>query len=597
MSRWVRRLDPVVFAILALFCAAGLVVYLQHRANAALERQTAIVLQKIAEQTATSVQGQIRQILDAPVFDTLSSVNHPTLMDGRLDVVAAQFERGLAAYTQVDRFFIWTEATGTAAPGEVLFYGRKGKSGRSPLGEALPGFSRDPALGRIVYQDACRHADSQRIYGAVTQRVAGTRYDVFSRIFYVDAARERFFAMLGFVVNVDTVGTTLFPTLYDTRLRNLLEPKDGSPSFELQVLDESQRLVYGPTGASAAMSVRTPLPLTFYPEDIRPRMAAEVAPRPWTIVVSPSRTTRGMIATRPVRDFGLSALSILLMLSALGLVVRSRRRVAELARMEGDFVAHVSHQIKTSLSLVSAVSETLALDRVRSRDKLARCLDIVRTETSKLEGLVEQILDFSRARNHRRPYEFEKVNLPSLVRETVDEFGGAVSEKGYRIAVEATDPSVVVPADPAALEQALINLLDNAVKYSGESRDLTVRVGRSGAAATIEVSDRGIGMTASEQSRIFDKFYRGGGAALSRQGFGLGLAIAQELVAAHGGRIDVESAPGAGSTFRIRLPIRRPSRVARVHSFLPRWLQGRRMVHDASAVDATVETSHEGATQ
>jgi two-component system phosphate regulon sensor histidine kinase PhoR len=597
MSRWVRRLDPVVFAILALLCAAGLVVYLQHRANAALERQTAIVLQKIAEQTATSVQAQIRQNLDAPVFDTLSSVNHPTLMDGRLDLVAAQFQRGLAAYTQVDRFFIWTEATGKVAPGEVMFYGRKAPSGRSPLGEALPGFQRDPPLGRIVYQDACRHAGSQRIYGAVTERVAGTPYDVFSRVFYVDAARDRFFAMLGFVVNLDTVGTTLFPTLFERRLQNLLEPKDGSPTFELRVLDESQRLVYGPTGAPDPMSARTPLPLTFYPDDIRPRMAAEVTPRPWTIIVSPRQATPGMLATRPVRDLGLSALSILLMLAALGLVVRSRRRVAELARMEGDFVAHVSHQIKTSLSLVSAVSETLALDRVRSRDKLARCLDIVRTETSKLEGLVEQILDFSRARNHRPPYEFETINLASLVRETVDEFGGAVAENGYRIAVEETDPSLVIPADPAALEQALINLLDNAVKYSGESRDLTVRVGRNGATAMIEVSDRGIGMTATEQSRIFDKFYRGRGAALSRQGFGLGLAIAQELVAAHGGRIDVESAPGAGSTFRIRLPIRRPSRVARVHGLLPRWLQARRIARDTVAGDAAAETSHEGATQ
>ena len=113
----------------------------------------------------------------------------------------------------------------------------------------------------------------------------------------------------------------------------------------------------------------------------------------------------------------------------------------------------------------------------------------------------------------------------------------------------------------------------------------------------IEVSDRGIGMTSSEKSRVFDKFYRGRGAALSRQGFGLGLAIAQELVAAHGGRIDVESAPGAGSTFTIRLPIRRPSRVARVNGLLPRWLQTRQVVRDTSAVDAAVETTHEGATQ
>ena len=423
--------------------------------------------------------------------------------------------------------------------------------------------------------------------------MAGTSYDIFARVFYVDAARARFFALLGFVVNLDHVGPTLFSTLFERRLRPLLEPRDGSPSFDLSVLDESQRLVFGPTAPTDAMSVRAPFPLSFYPEDIRPRMAADVPPRAWTLVVSPRPAPAGMLAGRPVRDFGLSALSILLMLAALGLVVRSRRRVAELAQMEADFVAHVSHQIKTSLSLVSAVSETLALDRVRSRDKLARCLDIVRTETAKLEGLVERILDFSRARNHRRLYEFEAVNLSALVRETVDEFGGAVAENGYQIAVEEVSPALVVAADPAALEQALINLLDNAVKYSGESKDLVVRVGRAGVVATIDVMDRGIGMTSTEQTRIFDKFYRGRGAALSRRGFGLGLAIAQELVAAHGGRIDVDSAPGAGSTFTIRIPIRRPSRAVRFYSLLPRWLQTGSMIRATLAAESATESSHE----
>ena len=174
MGRRVRRLDPVVFAILALLGAAGLVLYLQHRANAALDRQTAVILQKIAEQTATSVHGEIRQTLDAPVFDTLSAVNHPSLREGRLDLVAAQFARGLSDYAQVERFFVWNDATAAVAPGEVIFYGRpRAAAGRSELGEMLRGFHRDPALGQAVYQNARRHAVSQRIYGAVTRAVGG----------------------------------------------------------------------------------------------------------------------------------------------------------------------------------------------------------------------------------------------------------------------------------------------------------------------------------------------------------------------------------------------------------------------------------------
>ena len=394
-------------------------LYLQHRANAALDRQTAVIVQKIAEQTATSVHAQIRQTLDAPVFDTLSAVNHPSLREGGSTWSRHSSRVACPPMRRSSGSSSWNTPPRPSRPARSS----------STAGRARPKECRNwvrCCVGSIVTRRSaapCTRTPAATpphsgFYGAVTEQLAGTSYDIFARVFYVDAARARFFALLGFVVNLDHVGPTLLSTLFERRLRPLLEPRDGSPSFDLSVLDESQRLVFGPTAPTDAMSVRAPFPLTFYPEDIRPRMAAAVPPRAWTLVVSPRPAPSGMLAVWPVRDFGLSALSILLMLAALGLVVRSRRRVAELAQMEADFVAHVSHQIKTSLSLVSAVSETLALDRVRSRDKLARCLDIVRTETAKLEGLVERILDFSRARNHRRLYEFEAVSLSALVRET-----------------------------------------------------------------------------------------------------------------------------------------------------------------------------------
>jgi signal transduction histidine kinase len=115
-----------------------------------------------------------------------------------------------------------------------------------------------------------------------------------------------------------------------------------------------------------------------------------------------------------------------------------------------------------------------------------------------------------------------------------------------------------VRADSAALEQALANLLDNAVKYSGDARLVTVRVRAVGNEARIEVTDRGIGISDADKRRIFEKFYRGAGASLQRQGFGLGLPIVQELVHAHRGRVEVDSEVGHGSTFRIILPAHAP---------------------------------------
>jgi signal transduction histidine kinase len=120
--------------------------------------------------------------------------------------------------------------------------------------------------------------------------------------------------------------------------------------------------------------------------------------------------------------------------------------------------------------------------------------------------------------------------------------------------VRQDGPAARVHADPAALEQVLANLLDNAVKYSDNVREVTVRVGWAGPYAVIDVIDGGIGVSPDDRAHIFERFYRGTGAAHHRRGFGLGLAIARELVAAHGGRIELHESGPRGSTFRISLP-------------------------------------------
>lgn len=554
---WLRRSDPVIVVILALLCAAALVVYLQHRALHALDRQTAVILQKVAEQTATAAILRIRQTFDGPVFDTLPAVNHPLVAAGRFDLLADQFSKGLRAYPQVERFFVWSDLTEPVAPGEVLFYGgNEGVSVSRDQSDPLHWFLRHEDMGRRIFAIARRYAGSQRIYAAVSERLVGTPYDVFVRLLYTDAERTRFFAVLGFVVNLEAVRTRLFPIIYERSLAPLLETRDGSPPFDLRVLDEAGEVVFGPRTPPPPISAASQFALQFYPaDDIQSRMAAWVAPREWTLVVSPSaERAPAMIASTRTQGYWLSALSVLLMFVALSFAVRSRKRASHLARMQTEFVAHVSHQLKTPVSVLSAVAETMALDRVRSPEKLAQCVEIVRGESSRLSSLVERILEFSRIDNGRRRYEFEAVNLADLVRESVGAFARPLVPSGVRIDVEHNGAKAVVLADPAALEQALVNLLDNAVKYGGQARHVTVRLGVTRSDATIEVIDRGVGIDAADRARIFERFYRGATAGLGH-GFGLGLPIANELVRAHRGRIEVESAAGKGSTFRIRLPL------------------------------------------
>jgi two-component system, OmpR family, phosphate regulon sensor histidine kinase PhoR len=294
-----------------------------------------------------------------------------------------------------------------------------------------------------------------------------------------------------------------------------------------------------------------PLRMQFYPVDrITSRLSSMVTARDWHIEVSadPRSGTAGITS-----GYWPAVLSVLLMLVALGLTVQANRRAADLTRMQADFISHVSHQLKTPLSLLSAATETVAMDRAKSPEKLAQYLGIIRGEVARLSSLVQRILEYSRLQQ-QRGYEFERVDLTALVRETVSAFERSLSGQQFSFTVETHGPAARILADPAAIEQALVNLLDNAVKYSGTSRKVIVRVRSHSGNAVIEVVDHGIGIEKADRERIFEKFYRGGGASIHREGFGLGLPIIQELVQAHDGRVEVESVVGQGSTFRVVLP-------------------------------------------
>ncbi len=530
------RPQPLVLAIVATIGAAGLVFYLQQRSMTALQSQNEVIVRQLAEQTAADLAVELRRTLDGPIFDTLTTVNHPELRAGRLDLVAPQFARGLQAYPHVDRFFTWRAPDTPGADADVLFYGRSGE------------FGRDPQLGPAILALARQYAPLQRVYVAA-EGVGAEPRQVFLRMFWTDAQRDEYFAVLGFVIEPVSMRERLFAGAQGRLFDDVLMRRGGDVPLQMRITDENGDHVYGRLPADVE-PVRLPFPMLFYPaEDIRTRLAAGVEARPWTIEVG--APAFAMEFAGAGQRYWPIALSMMLMLVALALTVQAHRRSAELARMQTDFVAHVSHQLKTPLSLLSTATETLQMDRIRSPEKLAEYLDTIRAEAARLTALVQRVLEFSRVQQ-RRTYEFEQVDLGSLVRETVDAFAHGLTGRPGRFEVVASGPGPFVRADPAALEQVVANLLDNAVKYSPADQPVTVTVRAERLAAIVEVTDRGVGIPPAEQARIFERFYRAPGAS-SRDGFGLGLPIVRELVNGHGGRVDVASAPGVGSTFRVTL--------------------------------------------
>ncbi len=245
----------------------------------------------------------------------------------------------------------------------------------------------------------------------------------------------------------------------------------------------------------------------------------------------------------------------LMLAAGLFLVYSNVRREVHLARLKSDFVANVSHELKTPLALIRLFAETLELGRVPSEDKARQYYRVINKESQRLTQLINNILDFSRIEAGRKEYRFSATSVARVVTEVVDAYRFQVEQQGFELVVRMEPDLPEVEADHEALGQAILNLLNNAIKYSRDLKAIHVDVRREGDRVLIGVMDRGIGIPKGEQKKIFEKFYRGEDSLVHEtKGSGLGLSLVQHIMDAHGGTVEVESAPGRGSTFVLALP-------------------------------------------
>jgi signal transduction histidine kinase len=246
----------------------------------------------------------------------------------------------------------------------------------------------------------------------------------------------------------------------------------------------------------------------------------------------------------------------LMLLAGLGLVWANVRRELRLSRLKSDFVANVSHELKTPLALIRLYAETLELGRVPNEGRKGEYYRVIGKESRRLTQLINNILDFSRIEAGRKEYRLVPSDIAAVVRDVVESYRFAIEKLGFSIELEIADELPALALDPEALSQALINLLNNAIKYSPERKAITVSLRREADRVRLAVSDRGIGIPRAEQRRIFEKFYRVETSLVhTTKGSGLGLALVQHIAEAHGGHVEVESTPGEGSTFALSLPL------------------------------------------
>ena len=251
----------------------------------------------------------------------------------------------------------------------------------------------------------------------------------------------------------------------------------------------------------------------------------------------------------------LGVLSVL-MIGGLVLTYRSVNKQVALARLKSDFVSNVSHELRTPLALIRLYAETLELGRITTHEKKNEYYSIIRKESERLTALINNILDFSRIEAGRKEYDFRETDIAELVRNTLDSYRYQIEQQGFALE-EHIDPGIPsVKVDREAIARALVNLVNNALKYSDNEKFLGVRLYREQSVLKLEVSDRGIGIERHEQSRIFEKFYRTCDPLVhNTKGSGLGLSLVRHITEAHGGDVEVESTPGRGSKFTLRLPL------------------------------------------
>lgn len=227
-----------------------------------------------------------------------------------------------------------------------------------------------------------------------------------------------------------------------------------------------------------------------------------------------------------------------------------------LARLKSDFVSNVSHELRTPLALIRLYAETLELGRINTPDKKHEYYRIIRKESERLTALINNILDFSRIEAGRKEYEFRETNIAELVHNTLDSYRYQIEQQGFAFDESIDSDIPAVRVDREAIARALVNLVNNALKYSTDEKFLGVKLYRANGSVKLEVSDHGIGITRREQSKIFEKFYRTGDPLVhNTKGSGLGLSLVRHITQAHGGDIAVESTPGKGSKFTMSLPL------------------------------------------
>lgn len=479
-------------------------------------------------------------VLDGRDWDA-TSVRAPHNLNDTVEVAFAR-------YPYPETFFVWDCETHAAS-----FFARSdrrpawlptsGRDDRYPVEVLQSPPDARPLFGRIE-----RDVSSREQYSIFEITVGGRAYQAVARLLYDNATRDRPVGAFGFIVDLSWVRQHYFAAIADQVMR-IAQATDG---VTVSIVNDRGEPVVGSRPGSVVD--RHPFALLFFDPIIIAGGAPDgLVARTWSVNVGPGSDPTLDLAARGARRtlvvVGASALALGL---GLFVTVRAARAVADTAEMRAEFVSAVTHGLKTPVSVIRGIGETLSRGRVTTPDRLKEYAQLLVQEGHRLTRLIDNMLAYARVTEAASVYSFEPQSPGDIVDEVLRGFSRIFLDANVSADVSIADELPAVRADRTSMVLALDNLVDNAIRYSGESRNLGIRVRAANNKVEFSVIDHGPGIAAADLALVTRRFVRG--RSTSAHGSGLGLSIASRIATDHGGRLRMESTLGAGTTATLEIP-------------------------------------------
>jgi signal transduction histidine kinase len=553
------RLPTVMTFVVAMFAATMALVWFGYVATREWRSGTNLLLERRANEALALLRVALSGDMKGAWIKTLVPFNTTMLDEDPPYDMFQVSARAFARFPYPESFVLWKD---TGGEGNTYVFNRADRpppwDKRPSSGDPFPVvLVRDPAALTGLVAAVRKHATAASPFIMLEQPIDGTPYQIVAHALYASGPSHALLGFLAFTVNEQWLHAEYF----DPLVEEVAKIGGGRGDLSITVSDDEGRVVTkaAPGEPHTEGDLHRRFSLLFIdPAFVKSNSSRPTRVREWTVHVRsvPDQTLFATLQGAR-RMFILISIAAGASLLALVLMVRADRASAALASMKSDFVAAVTHELKTPVASIRLVGDTLSNGRYTSPKTVQEYAGLLSVEASRLGTSIDNLLTYARYSSSpaASATELADVEPADLVEDALQGFRPVLATLEFDLIVDVPSDLPQICVDRPAMIQALDNIVDNAIKYSTTEKYLAVNGAATANHVTLTVRDRGTGIPRKDLSRVFERFYRGGNVTVS--GSGLGLPIAKRIIEGHGGRIAVRSTVGSGTEVDVTLPIGR----------------------------------------